>query len=115
MVEGTGPDRMVAEGRPSIPGPTAVPMIRLTAPQKLLFLLFFPSPASAFPTSSGTGHGLMESCSSEMGIGESEMESLWAPQLGRWREGLEEKEEKGIWVMRLGHLESLGHCGMGTL
>lgn len=31
MVDGNGPDFVVAEGRPSIPGPTAVPTIKLTA------------------------------------------------------------------------------------
>lgn len=35
-VDGSGPALIVAEGNPSIPGPTAVPMIRVTAPQKLL-------------------------------------------------------------------------------
>ena len=36
-VEGSGPERMVADGSASMPGPTAVPMMRLTAAQKLFF------------------------------------------------------------------------------
>uniref|UniRef100_A0A2P2N384 Uncharacterized protein n=1 Tax=Rhizophora mucronata TaxID=61149 RepID=A0A2P2N384_RHIMU len=38
MVEGNEPDFIVAAGKPSIPGPTAVPMIKLTAPQKLFLV-----------------------------------------------------------------------------
>jgi hypothetical protein len=33
-VDGTSPDLMVQAGNPSIPGPTAVPTIKLTAAQK---------------------------------------------------------------------------------
>jgi hypothetical protein len=38
-VEGSMPERMVADGSASMPGPTAVPMMRLTAAQKLFFSL----------------------------------------------------------------------------
>lgn len=50
-VEGTTPERMVADGSPSIPGPTAVPMMRLTAAQKLFFS---PPPPSLALTRGGS-------------------------------------------------------------
>lgn len=48
--EGAWPERMVADGRPSMPGPTAVPTMRLTAAQKLFF-----SPVPAEVASARTG------------------------------------------------------------
>jgi len=63
IVEGNGPDLMVKAGKPSIPGPTAVPMIKPTAPQKL-FPLEAPSEISSlvelltmFASFSGEGVG----------------------------------------------------------
>jgi hypothetical protein len=38
MVDVKEPDLIVAVGKPSIPGPTAVPIIKLTAPQKFFLL-----------------------------------------------------------------------------
>lgn len=50
-VEGTGPERMVADGSASMPGPTAVPMMRLTAAQKL----FFSPPPETLASTRGGG------------------------------------------------------------
>lgn len=35
IVEGNGPNLIVKDGKASIPGPTTIPMIKPTAPQKL--------------------------------------------------------------------------------
>ena len=51
-VEGAGPERMVADGSASMPGPTAVPMMRLTAAQKLFFS---PPPETLASTRGGDG------------------------------------------------------------
>lgn len=62
------PERMVADGSASMPGPTAVPMMRLTAAQKLFFSLPPPDTLASTWTASpllrrhrhcrlGSGHG----------------------------------------------------------
>lgn len=93
MVEGIGPDLMVAEGRPSMPGPTAVPMMRLTAAQKLLFLLLLGFSFWISTCSGSVG---------EMGRGLSR-----ALQTGEWRNGLQLEKVWGCLIASFGG--SSGH------
>lgn len=54
--EGTWPKRMVADDRPSMPGLTTMPMMRLTAAQKLFLTL-----TASFPSASTGGRSSITS------------------------------------------------------